>query len=87
MLIHLSNTLIFNMQSNNYTKKGILTRIILFLVWFAFLVFLVDGLGYFPLLVEKFGYAVVEIILLIVVVIPAIPILLYVRRYKQRNRL
>ena len=74
------------MQSNNYTKKGILTRIMLFVVWFTILVFLVDGLGFFPLLVEKFGYVVVETVLLIVVVIPAIPIILYVWRYKQRNK-
>lgn len=69
------------MQNDKYTKKGLIKRIILFLVWLVFLVFIVDGLGFFSVLEERLGYAVIETLLLLLVIIPAISILLYIKSY------
>ena len=48
---------------------------IFFICWFAFLVFLVDGLLKFQTLVDYFGsYALVEITLLLLVILPTIAV-------------
>ena len=44
---------------------------IFFLCWFAFLVFLIDGVLKFQTLVDYFGsYALVEVVLLLSVILP-----------------
>ena len=46
---------------------------IFFICWFAFLVFLVDGVLKFQTLVDYFGsYALVEVTLLLLVIIPTL---------------
>ena len=52
-------------------KRKIKYSAIFFLCWFAVLVFLVDGVLKFPTLVDYFGsYALVEISLLLLVILP-----------------
>jgi len=52
-------------------KRKIKYSAIFLLCWFAFLVFLVDGVLKFQTLVDYFGsYALVEISLLLLVIIP-----------------
>ena len=53
-------------------KRKIKYSAIFFLCWFAVLVFLVDGVLKFQTLVDYFGsYALVEISLLLLVILPA----------------
>lgn len=52
-------------------KRKIKYSVIFFLCWFAFLVFLVDGVLKFQTLVDFVGsYALVELILLLLVIVP-----------------
>ncbi len=52
-------------------KRKIKYSAIFFLCWFAFLVFLVDGVLKFQILVDYFGsYIFVEIALLLLVILP-----------------
>lgn len=52
-------------------KRKIKYAAIFFLCWFALLVFLVDGVLKFQILVDYFGsYALVEITLLLLVILP-----------------
>mgnify|MGYP003571541809 CR=1 FL=1 len=52
-------------------KRKIKYSAIFLLCWFAFLVFLVDGVLKFQILVDYFGsYALVEISLLLLVILP-----------------
>lgn len=52
-------------------KQKIKYAAIFFLCWFAFLVFLVDGVLKFQTLVDFVGsYALVELILLLLVIVP-----------------
>ena len=52
-------------------KRKIKYAAIFFLCWFAFLVFLVDGVLKFQTLVDFVGsYALVELILLLLVIVP-----------------
>ncbi len=52
-------------------KRKIKYAAIFFLCWFAFLVFLVDGVLKFQMLVDFVGsYALVELILLLLVIVP-----------------
>ncbi len=52
-------------------KRKIKYAAIFFLCWFAFLVFLVDGVLKFQTLVDYVGsYALVELILLLLVIVP-----------------
>ncbi len=56
-------------------KRKIKYTAIFFLCWFAVLVFLVDGVLKFQTLVDYFGsYALVEITLLLLVVLPTIAV-------------
>ena len=51
-------------------RRPVLT-IVFFLCWFAFLVFLVDGVLKFQTLVDYFGsYALLEVALLLLVILP-----------------
>ena len=52
-------------------KRKIKYSAIFFLCWFAFLVFLVDGVLKFKTLVDYFGsYALLEVALLLLVILP-----------------
>lgn len=54
-------------------KRKIKYATIFFICWFAFLVFLVDGVLKFQTLVNYFGsYALVEINLLLLVILPTL---------------
>jgi hypothetical protein len=54
-------------------KRKIKYATIFFICWFAFLVFLVDGVLKFQTLVNYFGsYALVEISLLLLVILPTL---------------
>ena len=54
-----------------FKKRKIKYAAIFFLCWFALLVFLVDGVLKFQTLVDYFGsYAVVEVALLLLVLLP-----------------
>ena len=56
-------------------KRKIKYAVIFCLCWFAFLVFLVDGVLKFQTLVDYFGsYALVEITLLLLVILPTITV-------------
>ena len=52
-------------------KRKIKYSAIFFLCWFAFLVFLIDGVLKFQTLVDHFGsYALLEVALLLLVILP-----------------
>ena len=54
-------------------KRKIKYSAIFLLCWFAFLVFLIDGVLKFQALVDYFGsYALVEVTLLLLVIIPTL---------------
>ena len=56
-------------------KRKIKHSAIFFLCWFDFLVFLVDGILGFQTLVDYFGsYALVEISLLLLVILPTLAV-------------
>ena len=55
-------------------KRKIKYAAIFFICWFALLVFLVDGVLKFQTLVDYFGsYALVEVALLLIVLLPPYP--------------
>lgn len=61
-------------------KRKIKYAAIFFICWFAFLVLLVDGVLKFQTLVDYFGsYAIVEITLLLLVIIPTIAVYKYTK--------
>ena len=61
-------------------KRKIKYAAIFFISWFAFLVLLVDGVLKFQTLVDFFGsYAIVEITLLLLVIIPTIAVYKYTK--------
>ena len=56
-------------------KRKIKYSAIFFICWFAVLVFLVDGVLKFQTLVDYFGsYALVEIVLLLLAILPTIAV-------------
>ena len=56
-------------------KRKIKYAAIFFICWFALLVFLVDGVLKFQILVDYFGsYALVEFLLLLMVIIPTLAV-------------
>ena len=61
-------------------KRKIKYSAIFFLCWFAFLVFLVDGVLKFQTLVDYFGsYAIVEISLLLLVFLPTLAVYIFTK--------
>ena len=61
-------------------KRKIKFTAIFFICWFAFLVFLVDGILKFQTLLDYFGsYALVETTLLLLVIIPTIAVYKYTK--------
>lgn len=56
-------------------RRKIKYAAIFFICWFAFLVFLVDGVLKFQTLVDYFGsYALVEVALLLLVILPTLAV-------------
>ena len=56
-------------------KRKIKYSALFFICWFAFLVLLVDGVLKFQTLVDFFGsYALVEIVLLLLVILPTLAV-------------
>jgi len=61
-------------------KRKIKFAAIFFICWFGFLVLLVDGIIGFQSLVDYFGsYALVEITLLLLVVLPTLAVYIFVK--------
>lgn len=61
-------------------KRKIKFTAIFFICWFAFLVFLVNGVLKFQTLLDNFGsYALVETTLLLLVIIPTIAVYKYTK--------
>jgi hypothetical protein len=64
-------------------KRKIKFSAIFFLGWFAFLVLLVDGVLKFQTLVDYFGsYAVVEVALLLLVLLPTLAVYAFTKEKK-----
>ena len=60
---------------------------IFLLCWFAFLVFLVDGVLEFQTLVDYFGsYALVEVTLLLLVILPTLAIYKFTKEHKTESK-
>lgn len=72
--------------THHYTRKGLWTRILLVCLWLGILIGMVDGLGYFPVMADRLGVALTEILLWGLVLIPALPVAAYAKRlYRQRK--
>ena len=66
-----------------FKKRKIKYAAIFFLCWFAFLVFLIDGVLKFQTLVDYFGsYALVEVTLLLLVILPTLAIYKFTKKHK-----
>ena len=62
-------------------KRKVRYSALFFLCWFAVLVFLVDGVLKFQTLVDYFGsYALVEITLLLLVIIPTLAVYKFTKK-------
>ena len=68
-------------------KRKIKYTAIFFLCWFAFLVFLVDGVLKFQTLVDYFGsYVLVEVSLLLLVILPTLAIYKFTKEHKTESK-
>ena len=71
----------------NLKKRKIKYAAIFFVCWFAFLVFLVDGVLKFQTLVDYFGsYALVEVTLLLLVILPTLAIYKFTKEHKTESK-
>ena len=70
----------FKKRKNKYAA-------IFFICWFAFLVFLIDGVLKFQTLVDYFGsYALVEVALLLLVILPTLAIYKFTKEHKTESK-
>ena len=61
-------------------KRKLKFAVIFGICWFAFLVLLVDGILKFQTLVDRFGsYALVEITLILLVIIPTVTVYIFTK--------
>ena len=61
-------------------KRKIKYSVLFFICWFAFLVLLADGVLKFQTLVDYFGsYALVEITLLLLVILPTLAVYIFTK--------
>ena len=68
-------------------KRKIKYSTIFFLCWFALMVFLVDGVLKFQTLVDYFGsYALVEVTLLLLVILPTLAIYKFTKEHKTESK-
>ncbi len=71
----------------NQKKRKIKYAAIFFICWFAILVFLVDGVLKFQTLVDYFGsYALVEVTLLLLVILPTLAIYKFTKEHKTESK-
>ena len=67
-------------------KREIKYAAIFFICWFVLLVFLVDGVLKFQTLVDYFGsYAIVEISLLLIVLLPTLVVYRCTKEHKHKE--
>ena len=67
-------------------KRKIKYAAIFFICWFALLVFLVDGVLTFQTLVDYFGsYALLEVALLLLVILPTLTIYKFTKEHKNKE--
>lgn len=67
-------------------KRKIKYSALFILCWFAILVFLVDGVLKFQTLVDYFGsYALVEIMLLLLVILPTLAVYIFTKESKTKE--
>lgn len=67
-------------------KRKIKYAAIFFICWFALLVFLVDGVLKFQTLVDYFGsYALLEVALLLLVILPTLTIYKFTKEHKNNE--
>ena len=67
-------------------KRKIKYAAIFFICWFALLVFLVDGVLKFQTLVDFFGsYALVEVALLLIVLLPTLAVYKCTKEHKNKE--
>ena len=70
-----------------FKKRKIKYAAIFFICWFAFLVFLIDGVLKFQTLVDYFAsYALVEVTLLILVILPTLAIYKFTKEHKTESK-
>ena len=68
-------------------KRKIKYAAIFFICWFALLVFLVDGVLKFQTLVDYFGsYALVEVALPLLVILPTLAIYKFTKEHKTESK-
>ena len=68
-------------------KRKIKYATIFFICWFALLVFLIDGVMKFQTLVDYFGsYALVEVTLLLLVILPTLAIYKFTKEHKTESK-
>ena len=68
-------------------KRKIKYSAIFFLCWFVFLVFLIDGVLKFQTLVDYFGsYALVEVALLLIVLLPTLAVYRLTKEHKNKEQ-
>ena len=68
-------------------KRKIKYAVIFFICWFALLVFLVDGVLKFQTLVDYFGsYALVEVALPLLVILPTLAIYKFTKEHKTESK-
>lgn len=61
-------------------KRKLKFAVIFGICWFAFLILLVDGILKFQTLVDRFGsYALVEITLILLVIIPTVTVYIFTK--------
>ena len=66
-------------------KRKIKYATIFFICWFAFLVFLVDGVLKFQTLVDYVGsYPVIEVVLLLLVILPTCAVYKFTKENKEQ---
>ena len=70
-----------------FKKRKIKYAAIFFICWFAFLVFLIDGVLKFQTLVDYFGsYALGEVALLLLVILPSLAIFKFTKEHKTESK-
>ena len=70
-----------------FKKREIKYAAIFFICWFVFLVFLIDGVLKFQTLVDYFGsYALLEVALLLLVILPTLTIYKFTKEHKTESK-
>ena len=70
-----------------FKKRKIKYAASFFICWFVFLVFLIDGVLKFQTLVDYFGsYALLEVALLLLVILPTLTIYKFTKEHKTESK-